>query len=231
MSEQTTQQPANPTPASTTPAATAPAAQTSTQATTSPTSLENSQPSTTVLSAAAPTSSQEPAKKDETPAAPVWEPYEIEASEDSPLGQEELDKIAGIASKYKLTKDEAQDLVKDYESKHKAGYSKYEESYNAKIKTQEEEIKKDPLFAPDKKDATFASISRAVQKFDDDKGTLAALLKTPEYGNNVVIARLLHKIGEQIKPDEFVGKGGAAAPQASPEVESLKGMYPEFFKG
>jgi arsenate reductase-like glutaredoxin family protein len=173
-------------------------------------------------------SSESKETKTEEKAEPVE--YDLEVAEDSPISQEELDAIAATAGKYGLSKEEAQKLVETAENKYKAGVSKAETALQEKIKAQVDEIKKDPIFSPDKKDATFASISRAVQKFDDEKGSLAALLKTPEIGNNVVIARLLNKIGEQIAPDTFPGKGGSnvAAPKAD---ETLVAMYPEFFKG
>jgi hypothetical protein len=166
----------------------------------------------------------------ETPAkveAPVEEEYDLELSEDSPLTVEELNEIAEAAGRLGLSKVDAEKLISDREKAYKAGTSKSEAAYQAKIDASRKQIESDPDFQGDKKLASFASIDRAVKAFGDDE--LVALLNTPEVGNSLVIARFLKRLGDNMADDTLPGKGVIAA-SADKGNETLKNLYPSFFE-
>jgi hypothetical protein len=166
----------------------------------------------------------EPAKV-ETPA--VDEEYDLELSEDSPLTIEELNEIAEAAGRLGMSKEDAEKLISDREKSYKAGTSKSEAAYQAKIAESRKQIEADPDFQGDKKLATFESINRAVSAFGDPE--LVALLNTPEVGNNLVIAKFLKRLGDTMAPDTMPGKG--VVPSAKTESsDALKTLYPAFYK-
>lgn len=156
-----------------------------------------------------------------------FEEYELNLFEGSNLTEEDLNEIAAEASRLNLSKEDAEKLLHLKDSAYKKAISQKEQEYQAKIKEARSQIENDPDFIGDKKEQSFASISRAVQQFGDPD--LVALLNTPDVGNNIVIAKFLKRIGDAIAPDNLPGKGVASAP-AEGNSQSLKSWYPEFFK-
>jgi hypothetical protein len=164
--------------------------------------------------------------KVETPAA-VEEEYDLELSDDSPLTVEELNEIAEVASRLGLSKVDAEKIISDREKAFKAGTSKFESAYQAKIAESRKQIESDPDFQGDKKLATFESINRAVTAFGDPE--LIALLNTPEVGNNIVIARFLKRLGDNMAPDTLPGKGVVSS-SSDKKSGALETLYPKFFE-
>lgn len=163
--------------------------------------------------------------------APVDEGYELEIADDSPLTEEDLDAIVEQASRYKLSKEDAEKLIKQKEDAYKRGVEKIQSEYQAKIDAQRKEIMADPMFKDDDTSKqSFASISRAIETFGDED--MVKMVKSAEYGNNVVLARFLKRLGDALAPDEKSmtgGKGSAGAAQVDGN-EALKSLYPDFFK-
>jgi hypothetical protein len=174
-------------------------------------------------------SKPEESKPAEQPAATVdeFEEYELNLFEGSSLTEEDLNEIAAEASRLNLNKEDAEKLLHLKDAAFKKGISLKEQEYTAKIEKARKEIENDPDFVGDKKEQSFASISRAVQQFGDPE--LIALLNTPDVGNNLVIAKFLKRIGDAIAPDNLPGKGVAAAPTEK-NSQTLQSWYPEFFK-
>lgn len=156
-----------------------------------------------------------------------FEEYELNLFEGSNLTEEDLNEIAAEASRLNLSKEDAEKLLQLKDSAYKKAVAQKEQEYAAKIEKARKEIENDPEFVGDKKEESFASISRAVKQFGDPE--LIALLNTPEVGNNLVIAKFLKRIGDAIAPDSLPGKGVATAP-ANKSSEALQNWYPEFFK-
>lgn len=156
-----------------------------------------------------------------------YEEYDLDLFEGSSLTEEDLNEIAAEASRLNLNKEDAEKLLKIKDAAFKKAISQKEQEYSSKIEKARKEIENDPDFIGDKKDQSFASISRAVKQFGDSE--LIALLNTPEVGNSLVIAKFLKRIGDAIAPDDLPGKGVATNP-AQDNNQSLKSWYPEFFK-
>lgn len=172
----------------------------------------------------------EEVKPAEEPAASgvdEFEEYELTLFEGSSLTEEDLNEIATEASRLNLSKADAEKLLQLKDSAFKKAISVKEQEYAAKIEKARKEIENDPDFIGDKKEESFASISRAVKQFGDPE--LINLLNTAEVGNNLVIAKFLKRIGDAIAPDTLPGKGVAAAP-AEKSSQTLQSWYPEFFK-
>ena len=179
------------------------------------------------LSEAAPEVKEEVKPAENAANVDEFEEYELNLFEGSSLTEEDLDEIAAEASRLNLNKEDAEKLLKIKDAAFKKAISQKEQEYSSKIEKARKEIENDPDFIGDKKDQSFASISRAVKQFGDNE--LIALLNTPEVGNNLVIAKFLKRIGDAIAPDDLPGKGVTTNP-AQDNNQSLKSWYPEFFK-
>lgn len=184
------------------------------------------------LAQAAQPASAEPKAEEAKPSTDVahtdeFEEYELNLFEGSNLTEEDLNEIAAEASRLNLSKEDAEKLLQLKDSAYKKAVAQKEQEYAAKIEKARKEIENDPEFVGDKKEESFASISRAVKQFGDPE--LIALLNTPEVGNNLVIAKFLKRIGDAIAPDNLPGKGVATAP-TNKSSEALQNWYPEFFK-
>lgn len=193
-------------------------------------SSETSAPERTALSqtdelASTPTKAEE-TKPDDT-AADEFEEYELNLFEGSNLTEEDLNEIAAEASRLNLSKEDAEKLLHLKDSAYKKAISQKEQEYQTKIENARKQIENDPDFIGDKKEQSFASISRAVQQFGDPD--LVKLLNTPDVGNNIVIAKFLKRIGDAIAPDSLPGKGVTSA-SAEKNSQTLQSWYPEFFK-
>jgi hypothetical protein len=158
---------------------------------------------------------------------PTMQEYDLELKDDSPLSIEELNEIAEYAGIHNLTKEAAEKLIEAREKSYTQGMTKAEAAYAAKLDEQKVAIMKDPDFVGEKKAETFASISRAVQAYGSPE--LVAALNTPEFGNNIVLARFLKKIGDAMASDTFPGKS-AGPGNIDANAGSLKNLYPEFYK-
>lgn len=147
--------------------------------------------------------------------------------EKSPLSQEELEKIANYAGKYSLTKEEAQAMVAEQESLYRRGHKVAEDEYTNRIQSMRTAMNAHPDFSAEKKPATMAAISKAVQVFGSPK--LVESLKNPEFGYDLEIAMMLKQIGEALGPEILPGQGtgGPAAPTMDPERARLMKAYPE----
>jgi hypothetical protein len=174
---------------------------------------------------------------DKTTEAPkdVPEEYELELAEDSPLSEEDLNEIASEAARLSLSKDDAIKLISLKEKAYKNGTEKVKAEYQAKLDQARKTIQADPMFAtPEEAKKTFASMTRAIETFGDLD--MVELVKSPEFGNNVVIARFLKKLGDALGPadanqTEMQGGNGAASNATAEEDNaSLKALYPSFFK-
>lgn len=166
----------------------------------------------------------------EAPASAVDEGYDLELSDDSPLTEEDLNEIAEEAGRLSLNKEDAQKLIAMKEKGYANGKTQVETAYQAKLVAAHKEIASDPMFQGEQKVKSFESMSRAIETFGDDD--LVALVKSPEFGNNVVLARFLKRLGDALAPDTDSltgGKGSAGKPEES-HSNGLKQMYPSFFK-
>lgn len=185
----------------------------------------------TALSQSAQPASVEPKKEEAKSSTDVvadeFEEYELNLFEGSNLTEEDLNEIAAEASRLNLTKEDAEKLLHLKDSAFKKAVAQKEKEYSDRIEKARKEIENDPDFIGDKKEQSFASISRAVKEFGDPE--LINLLNTPEVGNNLVIAKFLKRIGDAIAPDSLPGKGVSSAPAAK-NSETLQSWYPEFFK-
>lgn len=185
----------------------------------------------TALSQSAQPASAEPKKEEAKPSTDVvadeFEEYELNLFEGSNLTEDDLNEIAAEASRLNLTKEDAEKLLHLKDSAFKKAVAQKEKEYSDRIEKARKEIENDPDFIGDKKEQSFASISRAVKQFGDPE--LINLLNTPEVGNNLVIAKFLKRIGDAIAPDSLPGKGVSSAPAAK-NSETLQSWYPEFFK-
>lgn len=205
-----TQTPSNitTTPTDTTPDTSTPPSQSTT---TPPASTGSSEPATPPAAApATPPSAPATPPAGEPPAAtpPADEPpseYEIEVADNSPLSDDQLQKIAQHAEKYGLTKEEAQALVSDQEALISQGRNSEVEKYNAQLEQKRHALNSHPEFSGEKKAEAWDSVTLAIRTFGDDK--LLKTLGNPEYGYDPELALFLKNIGDALKPEKPLGTG------------------------
>jgi len=164
---------------------------------------------------------------EEKPAEVTIEPYELELSEESPITDEEFDEIVEFADKHKLTKTEAENLIKMRESSHEAAHKQLDLLQTQKIKTLQEEYKNDAeLHTPANKNY----IKQAVQVFGNDQ-EFKDLFKDPSMNYNTKLAKFLINVGKRVAGiDDTLGKGKSTAADKvvkDPVVE----VAGKFYKG
>ncbi len=173
----------------------------------------------------------EEATKGTTQQIEAEEEYELELADESPLSQEDLDAIAQFASDNKLSKVQAEALIKDKETLFNKGKETATISQTEKINKMAESFNNDPDFVGDNRASSFESIKRVVQAFDTD-GTLFEALKDPAIGHSLPLAKFLKRLGDTMKDDTFEGRGGSTG--AKPEMGTYElraqNMYPDLFK-
>lgn len=209
-------------------------------------SLETSQPAATQASSepAAPAATEpapvvpavapvatEPAPAAVTPpeVAPLEEEYELELPEGSLLSDEDLNQIAEEASRLNLPKEDALKLIDLKQKGYEKGMSREQSARQAEISAAKKELLSHEDFSGEKAQASWASVSRAVETFGDQ--SMIELLNTPGYGDNLKLAQFLKKIGDAMAPDT-IPMGGSVPLNGSQkgESDSLKRLYPDFYK-
>lgn len=122
-------------------------------------------------------------------------------------------------------------MVASQENLYKRGSKAQSDAYTQKIQGMKETMYKHADFAPEKKDATFASINRAAAVFGSPK--LVESLKNPEFGYDIEIALMLKNIGDALGPEVLPGNGSPTGqpPQAADtEAARLRRAYPQFYR-
>jgi hypothetical protein len=161
------------------------------------------------------------------PAEITIEPYELELSEDSPITDAEFDEIVEFADKHKLTKAEAENLIKMRENSHEAAHAHVEHLQIKKIQELQEEYKKDAeLHTPENKNY----IKQAVQVFGNDQ-EFKDLFKDPSMNYNTKLAKFLINVGKRVAGiDNSLGKGKSTATEkvVKDPVAEVAG---KFYKG
>jgi len=160
----------------------------------------------------------------------VPEPYELELADDSPLSDEDFDKIVKLAEENGWTKEQAQSQIKQYEEFYKNGINAANAPRLQYYQAQKDFFDKDPDFQGDNKPQTFMRIKKAAETFGGPE--LIAELNKPEVGNNYQLAKFLAKIGAQLEGDSpsSFGKPSSGDSSGNAETDSLKRLYPSFFK-
>lgn len=156
--------------------------------------------------------------------------YDIEVADDSPLSDAELDGIAAHASKFGLSKEEAQALVLAQEGLYVKGKTAAETAYSQKMEQHRTALNAHPDFSGEKRATSWDSVSLAVNTFGTPK--MIELLKTPEFGYDVELALFFKKLGDSMKPEGFVPGGTNAPANANIDAEDakLRRNYPALFE-
>lgn len=170
-----------------------------------------------------------PADATATDAPPAMEPYELVLADESPLSDEDFDKIVKMAEENGWTKEQAESNIKQYEEFYKNGINAANAPRLQYYQAQKDFFDKDPDFQGDNKPQTFMRIKKAAETFGG--ADLIAELNKPEVGNNYQLAKFLAKIGAQLEGDSPSSFGKPAGQDASKnEEDPLRRMYPSFFK-
>lgn len=137
---------------------------------------------------------EEPKADEEVPPAEI-EPYELELAEDSPLSDEEFDEVVQEAERLKLSKEDAEKLIKMREYSHVASNKIFEQAAQERTKKMFEEYKKDAsLHTVEAK----LSMRESIKAFGNTP-EFKEMFKDPSMNYNVPLAKFLISVGDKIR--------------------------------
>lgn len=196
-------------------------------------------------------SPQEPSQKEETPNSepsseegvlgniPEEEPkadeevdeeaeeYEIDFSEESPLSEDQQNKLAEKIGEYGLNKEQALDLIKEIESTHANASNSVVQQLADKVKKDRDELMNSELFkTEDAQKETFAKIGNVVKQFGDED--FSKFLSSSS-GNSLALAKFLVKIADAGANDDPTGGKGASQDGSGAEKTLAEKWYPHLF--
>lgn len=185
--------------------------------------------------AAAPNATETPSETPEdskaasetpAPVAEVFEPYELELSEESPISDDELQEIAEFAEKMKLSKTEAENLIKMRENSHEAAQKHFEQMNAQKVTQMMQDFKAESsLHTPENKNY----MKTAVNAFGKDP-EFTELFKDPAMNFNIPLAKFLINVGKKISEVDTSGLKVKSSTFSGPKKDSLAEaadrMYP-----
>lgn len=161
----------------------------------------------------------------EQPTEPAEEEFEIELPEDSPLTEEQFNNLMDYAESQNFTKEQAEKLIELQVQALGDGTKAANDRRSRELAEINKRTREDEEFGGEKFEESLKIMSLPVNQFGDKE--LRAFLKTPE-GGHPAIARMLYKIGNAMKSDTFLGKGGGSEGNQTPS--RLEKLYPSLFK-
>jgi len=175
----------------------------------------------------------QPAAGEETEETPAEEtvsqiePYELELSEESPISDAEFEEIVEFAERMKLSKQEAENLIKMRENSYEAAFSHVEQLKETRRNEMVNAFKNTAeLHTPENKNY----MKQALKAFGGDPEFIE-LFKDPEMNYNVQLAKFLVNVGKKIlATDTDLGKG-KSAPMDSKSESGTSQVASKFYKG
>lgn len=171
---------------------------------------------------------EEPKVEEEPKAEEEPEEYELEFSEDSPLSEEQQEKLAEKISKFGLSESDAKELIADIEATHTTASNAVVEQISNKIKADREEMLNSELFKTEEaRKESFKKIGEVVNQFGDED--FKKFLNSSS-GNSLALAKFLIKINEAgANDDPTTGKGSSQDGSGTPKTLAQK-WYPHLFE-
>lgn len=138
----------------------------------------------------------------------LLEPYELELSEESPISDEEFEEIVELADRLKLSKTEAENLIKMRESSHEAASRHFDSLKTENLKSMAKAYSEEKELHT-KENKNF--MKTAISTFGDDP-EFSELLKDPSMNYNIPLAKFLVKVGKKVlSVDTDLNKGKSVA--------------------
>jgi hypothetical protein len=188
-------------------------------------------PGDVIPPAAAPvTPAQDPATPPAPAEAPTEEEFEVSLADDSPLPIEQFDEIVKYAEEKGLDQDATQRLISESEKAYRSAQTATKAAADAEAVAQAKKFEVDPEFSGEARIGSWQSVGETIETFAD--ADFVQLMQNPVYGNNIVIARFLKRIGDAMKPEGTVpGRGTTSTTVATPSEETarLQRLYPKMF--
>jgi hypothetical protein len=145
-----------------------------------------------------------------TEAAPkVPDKYELKLSDKSPLDNDALTRIAGLAKEKGLSQDQAQLLVQAEESSLTNFQTKQAEAYNQTKAQWAEAVQKDKEIGGENFKQSVALSSRVVDRFATEE--FKKTLDVTGLGQHPEIVRVFARIGKAMSNDQLIMPGAQGA--------------------
>jgi len=163
----------------------------------------------------------------DTAEAKEFEPYDLVFAEDSPLTDDQIDKIAKLAEDNKWTQDKAEEYISQVEDYYKQGLESANAPMTEYLGQQNDLFKGDSDFQGDNLEASRLHMKRAIDKFGDD--ALREQIQKTYIGGNHALAKFLIKVGKQLDESAPLEGSGNSSETVDSHTEMLKNMYPNQF--
>ena len=160
---------------------------------------------------------------------PADEGFDLDIEDSSPLTEEEIDDIVAVVEAKKLTKEQAQQLVKRQEATYQRGSESKLNEAKKIVETMRAEVSKDERFSTQEKMIeAYGIMDTVVDKF----GRPGLKDKIRKYlGNDADVLDFIHNVGKQYAEDTFRGKDIIKKDlEVSSAEKAARSAYPEFFE-
>ena len=150
------------------------------------------------------------------------EPYELEATEDFPMPEENLKSFSAACRNAGLTKEQAEAVLNWHKAQYKEDETwRVQQEENVK-KTWARELGKDEEFGGKNLKATQAEVVRALAVVDPE-GKLRDILRDTPWQYHPEIIKAVARVGRLMGEHEFVGQNGEGGDSRKPLWERMYG--------
>lgn len=149
------------------------------------------------------------------------EEYELTAPENLPLPEENLKSFTEACLKAGLTKDQAGAMLEWHGRHHQAVQEYNARMWGDTLKGWSDELASDVEFGGSHLKDTYGYALKALNAFDDEQGSLRAMLRETKYQFNPTIIRAFARVGRALGEHGFVGQRG----EGSSESRSLADRF------
>lgn len=150
------------------------------------------------------------------------EPYELAASEDFPMPDENLKSFTDVCRKSGMTKEQAEAVLGWHREQYKGMLAYNTQQEKQVLAAWDKEISSDAEYGGKNYRQTVADARRALKTFDGD-GALRRMLVETKYDRNPTIIRAIARIGRAMGEHGFVGQNGEGKAEQKPLEDR---MYP-----
>lgn len=165
---------------------------------------------------------EESAEAGEAEAKPETKPddYELAASEDFPVPEENLKSFTAAAKKAGLTKQQAEAILEWHKGFHGDVVRAQQQQSQALVAGWQKQIMADPEIGGEKWKESVAASRKALAAFDTE-GELRHLLKEMRADYHPAVVRVISRVGRAMGEHEFVGAKSGGGRRETPLEERM----------
>ena len=157
-----------------------------------------------------------------------YEEFDVEFSEETPLSEDQRNSLQEKVKVFKLSKEQAAELISEVEAIYNSGSSSVADDIMAKVKADREAVANSEYFkTDDARKESLAKIKTVVEKFGDD--SVKAFFKSSK-SNDLSLMKMIFKIAEAMDPASETPPKGSGQAGDAPKKTLAEQWYPGFFE-